>query len=75
MWDAVTNPQATWSEIQEKVDGLQRAYQEVNDDIRFIVEKAREIKELGEETGQLIHETKNTFIDEREDTAGTDVVI
>ncbi|SRR5690606_24923429 len=59
--DVLSNPGKTLSGIKEKVEALQKAYREINEDLRFFVEKAQEIKEASLETKELLEETKEVF--------------
>lgn len=61
--ETVKNPNEKIEGIKKTINQLQHAYNEINEDIRFIVEKAQEIKEVSKETGKLINETKETFVE------------
>lgn len=59
--DVLSDPGKTLSGIKEKVEAVQKAYREINEDLRFFVEKAQEIKEASLETKELLEETKEVF--------------
>lgn len=58
---SLSNPKETIQKVQMRAEHFRQIYHEMNDDIRFIAEKAVELKEAGEEAAKLVEETKNEF--------------
>lgn len=59
--ETVKNPKEKYRMIRAQMEGLRDSFRELNEDLRFMTEKAAEIKELGMETIKTIEETKKVF--------------
>jgi len=69
--EIVKNPKATYLAARQKINHLIETYQEINEDLQFIAEKAVELKEVGEEATKIITETKKVFEKNESDGSNT----
>jgi len=63
---AVKNPKETCERWREKIEQTKRSFEQLQEDLSFISEKAKEIRQAGSETGKLIGETAQVLRDKKE---------
>ncbi|WAA08993.1 YtxH domain-containing protein [Fervidibacillus albus] len=63
--ELLTHPREKFQRFQDKVTFIKQSIEDMNDDLQFIMKQATQIKELGEETVQIIEETKEVFQKEK----------
>ncbi len=64
----VEDPTALTTEVREKIDTVKDTIHEVSEDIAFINEKVKELKETTPQVVSLLQETKERFIPKREES-------
>ncbi|WP_057775349.1 YtxH domain-containing protein [Cytobacillus dafuensis] len=63
----VKNPSEAIGQVKEMTNNLKSTYEQVSEDLSFIVEKVEELKESSPQVSRLVEDTKDAFFEEDQD--------